>query len=97
MGKDTSRRGGKMIYINNKNILKADIQVELNKLQEKHKGYIYVDEIFDDGSVFLVTYRVSKDGLDDLNGIMKKFDYALVSISCATGNEDLLLEYAEKR
>jgi len=84
-----------MKYINNKNILKADIQVELNKFQEEYKdyvSYIYVDEIFNDGTVFLGSDRMSKDGFDTLIHIMKMFNYRCTVFEPANDDE-LLFEF----
>ena len=74
---------------------KARLQVELNKFQEAYKdyvSYIYVDEIFNDGTVFLESDRMSKDGFDTLIHIMKRFNYRCTVFEPAN-DEELLFEF----
>lgn len=74
---------------------KARLQVELNKFQEKYNKYvsiIYVDEIFNDGTVYIIADRMTKDGFDTLIHIMKRFNYRCTVFEPAN-DEELLFEF----
>ena len=73
--------------------IKADIQVQLNKLQEKYNisTRLYVDEVFNDRTVFIVGDRMSKQMFNELNRVMKSLQYDCSLFEVAGGKEALIL------
>ena len=75
--------------------IKADIQVQLNKLQEEYKNIsaqLYVDEVFNDRTVFIVGDRMSKQMFNELNRVMKSLQYdCSLFFEAAGGKEALIL------
>jgi hypothetical protein len=82
--------------------VKADIQVELNKLFYKNKNKdilleLFVDEIFTNRTVFIGAGRMTPVLFDELNNIMKSLNYECDLFS-STGDDsyELLFEYVYK-
>ena len=74
--------------------IKADIQVQLNKLQEKYNisTRLYVDEVFNDRTVFIVGDRMSKKMFTELDRVMKSLQYdCSLFFEAAGGKEALIL------
>ena len=79
--------------------IRANIQVELNKLFDKDKNKyalleLFVDEIFTDRTVFITAGRMTPALFDELNKIMGTLGYECDSFS-STGDDSnaLLFEY----
>ncbi len=74
--------------------IKADIQAQLNKLQEEYKNIsaqLYVDEVFNDRTVFIVGDRMSKKMFTELDRVMKSLQYDCSLFEAAGGKEALIL------